>query len=109
MLALAAGVSVGIPVGLFAGILDGIVCGFITLYAIGIAIYWITIPFTACFPAGYETVRDLVRRATPKYDAQDGIDASVLDRVRGVISEQMGVAIEKLAAQTSFAKDLHID
>ena len=109
VLALAAGVSVGVLSGLSAGILFGIILGFITLYATWMVVYWITIPFTVCFPAGYETVGDLVCRATPNYDAQDEIDAGVFDRVRRIVSEQMGVAIEKLAAQTSFAKDLHID
>lgn len=109
VLAVAAGVSVGIPLGIFAGVLDGVVCGFITLYAIGIAIFWTTIPVAVCFPAGYETVGDLVRRTTPNYDAQDEIDTIVLYRVRRIVSEQMGVEIETLAAQTSFAKNLHID
>ncbi len=107
--ALAVGVSVGVLSGLFAGVLFGIISGLITVYAIGIAIYWITIPIAVCFPTGYETVGDLVRRATPNYDAQDEIDASVLDRVRRIVAEQMRVPIEKLAPQTSFVKDLHID
>ncbi len=109
VLTLAAGVSAGVLSGLSGGIVLGIIVGFITLYAIGIAISWITIPFAVCFPAGYGTVGDFVRRTTPNYTAQDEIDASVFDRVRRIVSEQIGVAIEKLAAQTSFAKDLHID
>ena len=109
VLAPAAGVSVGVLSGLSAGILFGIILGFITLYATWMVVYWITIPFTVWFPAGYETVGDLVRRATPNYDAQDEIDAGVLDRVRRIVSEQMGVAIEKLAPQTNFLKDLHIE
>ena len=106
--ALAAGVSVGVLSGLSAGILFGIILGFITLYATWTVVYWITIPFTVCFPAGYETVGDLVRRATPNYDAQDEIDTNVLDHIRLIVSQQMGVPIEKLAAQTNFTHDLHI-
>lgn len=109
VLTLAAGVSAGVLSGLSGGIVLGIIVGFITLYAIGIVTYWITIPFAVCFPARYVTLGDFVRRATPNYTAQDEIDAGVFDRVRRIVSEQMGVEIEKLAAQTSFAKDLHID
>lgn len=108
VLTLAAGISIGILSGLATGIPLGIFGGFIALYAIGITIYCITIPFVVCFPVEYETVGDLVRRATPNYDAQDEIDVSVLDRVRRIVSEQMGVPIEKLAPQTSFTHDLHI-
>ena len=109
VLALAAGVEVGILSGLSSGIVLGIIIGFITLYATLSVVYWITIPFAICFPKGYETVGDLVRRATPNYGTQDEIDTKVLYRVRLIVSEQMGVPIEKLSPQTSFTKDLHID
>ena len=109
VLALAAGVKVGILSGLSGGIVLGIIIGFITLYATLSVVYWITIPLAVCFPKGYETIGDLVRRATPNYDRQDEIDTKVLYRVRLIVSEQMGVPIKKLAPQTNFIKDLHIN
>ena len=109
VLVLASGIGVGVSSGLAGGIILGIIAGFITLYLMLAAFYWITLPLAVSFPSGYETIGDLVRRVTPNYDAKDEIDVRVLDRVRRIVSEQMGVPIEKLAPQTSFTKDLHID
>ena len=106
---LAAGLTVGVLSMLAGQILGGIVLGVATFYATWTASYLLLIPFAVRFPAGYETVGDLVRRVTLNYDAKDEIDVRVLDRVRRIVSEQMGVPIEKLAPQTSFTKDLHID
>ncbi len=105
---LAACLTVGVLSTLAGQIVGGIVLGVITFFATWTASYLLSIPFAVRFPAGYETVGDLVRRATPNYDSQDEIDTNVLDRIRLIVSQQMGVPIEKLAAQTNFTHDLHI-
>jgi len=106
--ALLVGVYIGVFSGLSNGIVLGLIFGFITLYVMLIVYYLISIPFTVCFPDGYETVGDLVRRGTLNHDRNDEIDAKVLYKVRLVVSEQMGVPIEKLSEQTNFVDDLHI-
>ena len=105
---LAAGLTVGVFSTLAGQIVGGIVLGVITFYATWTASYLFSTPFAVRFPVGYETVGDLVRRATPNYESQDEINTNVLDRIRLIVSQQMGVPIEKLAAQTNFTHDLHI-
>lgn len=108
VLALIIGVSTGVLSGVSAGLVVGIISGFISLYVMLMAYYFISLPFTVCFPKGCETVGDLVRRSTLDYEPQDEIDVDVLNKVRSIVSEQMYVPIEELSAQTNFVDDLKI-
>ena len=65
------------------------------------------------FPAVFTTARDLVRRMTMARPwempaAAGAFEREVWERVRQIISEQVGVAIEEIQPHTHFINDLYM-
>lgn len=67
-----------------------------------------------CFPAGCETVGDLVRRSMPPVVPSAAgermvAERAVLERVRWLTARQLGIPIERVQAESRFVEDLEID
>jgi acyl carrier protein len=67
------------------------------------------------FPAVFTTVRDLVRRMTFPASPWDRVavhgafEERVWERVRAIVAEQAGVAVEEVRVETHFINDLGMD
>ncbi len=88
---------------------------FISVIAVVFAFYWTEdFFFRRHFPRDCVTVADLVRKIAPKYypgtsaGEHLALGANVLQEVREMIAEQMGIPLDSIKPESQIVRDLHI-